>query len=718
MSLNGDKLMLVTYERKTVEILSKQIRRTLSNNNIGIDGVTVTEFRGLPADILLDDKTKLILCTCNTIKNQVYKTLGNHSNTIPIMAANMVFDYTKLVQLFSVPSGSKALLVTGLHEASLNCTEELKHLGLCHIRYTPYAPNFEIDPSAFDLAITPGKAHLVPYGMPTIDIGGRLLDISSLTAIMLSFDIPLDSMNHVSSEYALSIINLTKKLVREAELTAKLKGEIEVILDNIDNGIIAVTQAGEITYINYAAKKIIDITDKDSIPKRIEQVMPELESKIKLGESHFDHLHNIRGINVVVSVVSLPQMRDTVSHIITLRKLDDVQASEYAIRRQLCDKGHYARYDFKSIIGMSDSIRYCTDKAKQMANRDYTLLILGESGTGKELFAHAIHNASPRRDGPFVTVNFAATPENLAESELFGYEEGAFTGARRGGKPGLFELAHGGSILLDEIADAPLAVQMKLLRVIEEREVIRVGGTKKTPVDVRIIAATNRDLGHYVKENRFREDLYYRLFVLPIYVPPLRQRPDDIPVLLEYFLYKYSSRPINVHPEVIEAFQQYYWPGNVRQLSNMAKFICTLRKEEVRLSDLPDHMIRPVENPIRNDDESSRESVKSQDPIGAALYHFELYDITSEALLILHTISRFPTGIGRRRIAQVLKMSNHNISEARVRTCMKHLSNLGCVRTGRTKQGTIITSLGRRILREMPWGDTESRNNLTIPNML
>ena len=213
--------------------------------------------------------------------------------------------------------------------------------------------------------------------------------------------------------------------------------------------------------------------------------------------------------------------------------------------------------------------------AKEYAVTDSTVLIIGESGTGKELMAQGIHNASNRKEGPFVAVNCAALPESLIESELFGYAEGAFTGANKGGKQGFFELAHGGTIFLDEIGEIPDFIQTRLLRVLQEREVMRVGGDRVIPVDIRVVAATNRKLWDLVKEGKFRSDLYFRLNVLHMELPPLRHRMEDIPILVDFFLQKMGSRLCfeDFSDKLKNFFLTYSWPGNIRQLENIIERI-------------------------------------------------------------------------------------------------------------------------------------------------
>lgn len=236
-----------------------------------------------------------------------------------------------------------------------------------------------------------------------------------------------------------------------------------------------------------------------------------------------------------------------------------------------------AVYTFEKIIGINESFLNTIEYAKKISDSKSTILITGESGTGKEVFAQSIHNHSSRRDEPFIAVNCGAIPRDLIESELFGYEEGAFTGARKGGYSGKFEIANEGTIFLDEIGEMPLDMQVKLLRVIEEGIISRIGSSKQIPVNVRIIAATNKDLIEEVQKRNFRKDLFYRLNVLPIYLPPLRKRRDDIPFLIDYFMNKISKhlnkKMVNIPSHYIEYLKNYDWPGNIRELENVIELV-------------------------------------------------------------------------------------------------------------------------------------------------
>ena len=283
-----------------------------------------------------------------------------------------------------------------------------------------------------------------------------------------------------------------------------------------------------------------------------------------------------------------------------------------------------ARFEELESTSRSPVMRKSIEKAKLYARTDNTILITGESGTGKEMFAQSIHNASNRSNQPFVGINCAALPTNLLESELFGYEEGAFTGAKRGGKPGYFELAHNGTLFLDELGLLPIHVQIQLLRVLQERQVLRIGGDKMNPINVRIIAATNSDLSAAVENGTFRQDLYFRINVLNISIPPLRDRKVDIKYLIQHFLTQFNSQygknVKSCSDAFISAFQQHNWPGNVRELINYLMRIIilseseTLTIDDIRKSDI--HLSSPKDNKAEQINEIEDISVLQPADIG------------------------------------------------------------------------------------------------------
>jgi transcriptional regulator with PAS, ATPase and Fis domain len=313
-------------------------------------------------------------------------------------------------------------------------------------------------------------------------------------------------------------------------------------------------------------------------------------------------------------------------------------------------------------------------------------LIQGESGTGKELLAQAIHSASKRSVGQFVPVNFASMPMSLIESELFGYEDGSFTGARKGGKRGLFEVAHGGTIFLDEIGDASLEFQCRLLRVIQERQVRRVGGVKEIPVDVRVIAATNRNLEEEVRRGNFRSDLYYRLNVLPVRTPGLRERKSDVSVLSDFFLKGHSGGRFTRLADVLEQdaarlVQEYDWPGNIRQLENAMEYIACIVKEGQRLpvSQLPDYLAGRADSPERSEPSLLEEA------------------IGENLIWILEKIMS-SDGLGRRGIAELAREEGLDLTEGQIRSLLGNAEALGLVKVNPGRRGTLLTGKGRDVM--------------------
>ncbi|MEQ8201261.1 MAG: sigma 54-interacting transcriptional regulator [Syntrophomonadaceae bacterium] len=358
------------------------------------------------------------------------------------------------------------------------------------------------------------------------------------------------------------------------------------ILQNPYTGIIMVDLEGNVTIINQTYLELLGIKEEDAINRHVTDITPHsrLPEVLETKEVHLaDHWRVNEHDTIVfrmplykdgqmIGAMGQSLVLDAAGVRILSKKLRDLEG-QLAVYKDVLSSIYVSKYGFADIVGVNEQLRIIKNMAVRAANTGSTVLILGESGTGKELFAHAIHQASSRSKHPFVRVNCAAMPDQLLESELFGYDEGAFTGARKGGKPGKFELAHRGVIFLDEIGDMPLAMQAKLLAVLQEREIERVGGTKPISVDVQIIAATNRDLQEMVKQGLFREDLFFRLNVVTIHVPPLRERREDIPLLVNYLVPKLNRRMHTqvekAAPETLEFLGRYEWPGNIRELENL-----------------------------------------------------------------------------------------------------------------------------------------------------
>jgi PAS domain S-box-containing protein len=400
--------------------------------------------------------------------------------------------------------------------------------------------------------------------------------------VIISNRVPLrdDEGGIVGAVAVFRDITEIKTLTEQVSDLWKARNLLEAVIDATEDAISVADEQGNNIIVNSAYTKItglpkeavlnkpvtIDIAEGESMHLQILRTgKPVRNVRMKVGPAKKEVIVNVAPIFIDGKVRGSVGVIHDISEIMTL-------TSELAHARKLIRRLE-ARYTWDDIVGTAAALSAAKQQAMRAAETPATVLLRGESGTGKELFAHAIHNASSRSRGQFVRVNCTALPEQLLESELFGHEEGAFTGTMKGGKRGLFEEADRGTLFLDEIGDITIAVQQKLLRVLQEKEIMRVGSTVPVPVDVRIIAATNANLEQKIKDHSFREDLYYRLNVLPIWIPPLRDIKDDLPVLANHIVMRlnldYGRQVERINDDAMEMLREYQWPGNVREFQNM-----------------------------------------------------------------------------------------------------------------------------------------------------
>lgn len=463
----------------------------------------------------------------------------------------------------------------------------------------------------------------------------------------------------------LTFLDKACQLVGSAINERQMQDELNILVKRYDNvvnsvadGIIVTDEMGRVIHLSLRATEFLGVELDGVQGTHIKKLFPELPfSDVQqrkqvvaelsyLAKSKRKKQYFFATIMPILSEDGMEFRGSTIS----LRNLNEVQS--YATKLV----GGYSRYRFEDIHGESEEILLVKKKLQKAARTDSTILVRGESGTGKELLVQAVHSASYRSKGPFVAINCSAIPELLMESELFGYEEGAFTGAKRGGKPGKFELAAGGTLFLDEIGDMPLHLQSKLLRVLENRCIERIGGITSISMDVRIIAATNRDLEEMVEQQEFREDLYYRLSVIPVFVPPLRERKKDIMLLIEHFLEKYSKimnrEPQEMDKRALNKLIHYSWPGNVRELQNTVEYAINMSEpgQPILLEHLPQRVLFAAENEVQCYEQEGRPEDKpdGQDPRLKTL----------EIELIKEAVERFGnTTVGKETAAKYLGIS-------------------------------------------------------------
>jgi len=364
---------------------------------------------------------------------------------------------------------------------------------------------------------------------------------------------------------AMNIANVRRQEQEKAEL-------FRTVLNGSAEGVIAINEDEQIIVFNSMAEQIFNISSLSAIGKPIGDIIPDDRLKDCLSGENYEQ-EGVKTIDDKIFAIKRFPINlngKIVGAIANIQDVTQLQYFEQVVRQKLSRKGLVAKFHLEQLIGSSAVMGVVKKRIRQYATTDATVLITGETGTGKERAAQSIHNLSRRKSGPFLAVNCAALPEALLESELFGYEEGAFTGTKRGGKAGLFELAHGGTIFLDEIGEMPLALQTRILRVLQEKEVMRLGGDHIIPINVRVLAATNEDLITLVERKKFRADLYYRLDVLRLYMPSLRDRIDDLPELIQTFLNKDASlRSPKTKIAAVNLLQRHRWLGNIRELENV-----------------------------------------------------------------------------------------------------------------------------------------------------
>lgn len=435
----------------------------------------------------------------------------------------------------------------------------------------------------------------------------------------------------------------------------RIQSELSAILSSVQEAIEVVDNRGVIKYVNPAFTKITGISPDQRIGQNIHDASPDgaLASVLRKGKKVFGYRTMVGGSNAEVISNASPIVVDgrtegavvVFQHFTDIMKMMDELRKRTVIIESLADKfGQVttSKYIFDDILGHNQELRKCIQISQRAASSNSTVLLLGESGTGKELFAHAIHHASPRREKPFIKVNCAAIPESLLESEFFGYTKGAFTGAIKS-KIGKFELANGGTIFLDEIGDMNLILQGKVLRVLQEMEFERVGGNQTICVDVRVIAATNRNLPELIRQGKFREDLYYRLNVVEITIPPLRVHKEDLPLLVNNLIVKLNrklgKKVKGLSEDAEEVLFSYDWPGNVRELENVLERVMVTVDDEILTKK---NFLQYV---------SQLKSFPEKD--------FELMSIEQmEQLLIRKAMAKFGSSVeGKRRVAQTLKIS-------------------------------------------------------------
>jgi len=408
-------------------------------------------------------------------------------------------------------------------------------------------------------------------------------------------------------EVVLNAMEEAIRVLRAAQTERERMQRFMAVIDYTSDGVIATDKDERITVFNRNAEKILGKSKEKAEGELLANVVGDnaLSELTKKRSIKIDSIYDIGNVKLAINHVPIVVDGDDTGSIITFQDITKIQSLEKKIRLKLNEKGFIAKYTFKDIIHESEVMKKCIKRAETYGGYDSSVLISGPSGVGKEIFAQSIHNISRRNQEPFVPINCAALPAALIESELFGYAEGAFTGAKKGGKAGLFEMAHGGTIFLDEISELPLDLQGRLLRVIQEREVMRIGDDRVIPVDVRIICATNRDLKELVAKGKFRRDLLFRINILTLYIPSLNERKKDIEALAKAFVdiycNKYNKPIMNISDSALSFLENFAYEGNVRELQGMIeRAVITCDENEIEINNIIDSNVISSTDSIEN----------------------------------------------------------------------------------------------------------------------
>ena len=636
------------------------------------------------------------------ISTDAYGSAEEVARHVPIdsvtMGIEVSYKWDTLEELWGIPEGTKALFVNMTETMGREAIAQLASLGVNHIQFIPFYPGAVLE-EPVELAVTPDEERYVPEGVKKVlNIGHRSCTSGMMIEIALRLGLEALPETEAFQEYFRSMATSNYSFDQMYSRSRKLESQFHILMEILDEGLVGVNEKGEIFACNRKACQIARVESSLVMGKRGEEVFPYIPFYRAITEKQEipARVTKLYGVNVTIAVMPVLRQKECIGAFAVMQKFSEVESRQNELRNQLLQKGHMARYTIDDVLGESDCIRRTKEILLKMAVTESPVLIMGETGTGKELLAHAVHCASHRAKGPFVAINVAAMPENLLESELFGYEEGAFTGAKKGGRPGLFEFAHGGTLFLDEVEGMSPAMQVKLLRVLQEGEVMRVGGSTIVHVDVRVVAATNESLEQKVEEGSFRRDLYYRLNALTVVVPPLRERGEDILLLLEHFRRQLNGN-FCLSEEVRDFLLHYSWPGNIRELRNAAEYFNYTGSQVIGMEDLSPTMAgMGVGGRFRRTAADGGKAVQETSCCWNMVSRFvlgELFRAEEQGELI-----------GREKILEAARKSHLPLSQREVRESLAQLAAAGLAKVSRGRGGSRITPAGRKA-----WEDLQVR---------
>jgi transcriptional regulator with PAS, ATPase and Fis domain len=625
-----------------------------------------------PSDIITDDIV-VVTAQSHAMKAQNYISSGSR-----IIVLRRTLPNSEIYKIAAIPKGTNVLVVNDSPETTSEVVAFLYQIGITHLNFIPYDRTKEYPD--INIAITPGEPDIVPAHIKTvIDVGHRCVDISTFLSILNFFNIDTQETSRRLIKYSDTIVTMDTGIKNQYKELFMKNIQFDTIINLSNDGIVLTDKDNFILLYNKKFSEIFEITET-VLGKYFSHVVSNILPQKENHDMYIDELIEFKGRSLLVNSNKIEHLGEPSGVYYNFQEVTHIRHLEKSLSKKLRDRGLVTRYTFASIQTKSPKMKDCIHFAKRLAPTTLTVLITGESGTGKELVAHAIHAASSRSIYPFVAINCASFPENLLESELFGYEAGSFTGAVKEGKSGLFEQANNGTIFLDEVGDMPLSVQVRLLRVLQERQIMRVGSQRVIDVDLRVIAATNKDLQAEIQQGSFRQDLFYRLNVLPISLPPLRERPDDIIHLLHQFLKHNHNKIVTLTPEAENLLLKYKWLGNIRELANTAAYISFMATDVVTIENLPAYILDSLLD------------------FNQEMAYLTAHCDREKALLVLTILSRCTSGAGRKWIEAECADAIAGITESEIRRFLSILNEMNLVDSQVGRRGSCLTAKGHQFI--------------------
>lgn len=660
--------VITDSDSRVDEIITSNLKKVFENKVV----INSYIIKDLNPDVLIDDDVILVMS-----KNRLMKIQNNIPDLQKALIVKRTINKKMVIPVYSIPHNEDVLVVNDTYETVMETVSLLYRLGINHLNLIPLDKSKHYE--NINYAITPGEKELVPKNISNIiDLCDRPLDISTFIEIINLLNLKDKMVNKRLLEYSTKLVAIEEGLKHVFENLYIKNEELETIINASVNIISLVDPNGKIIIANAKFRELFELGYDD---KNINTIFVNSLSTLNENREFDNELVKYKGKTYNVSKKNIYNQNVKNRIYYEFKDVTYIRKLEQNLSNKLRDSGHIAKYTFKDILTVSYKFNEVIEIAKKIAPSEFSVLITGESGTGKELFAQSIHNESQRKNQPFIAVNSASMPETLLESQLFGYEKGTFTGGLKGGKTGLFEQAHNGTIFLDEIGDMSIRLQTKMLRVLQEKQIMPIGSSRVINIDVRIISATNKDLFSMIEKGQFRADLFYRLNVFPINLLPLRERPNDIIALLNYF----TDNKMILSNEVKEILMNYSWPGNVRELQNAINYISVMGSEEITIDDLPKYILI---------DKSQKKE------INFFLENSCNKNIAIKVLEIIQTNEALKLPTGRNSLIRELEGKfDINITEGKMRNILKKLENINLISSSLGRSGSKLTYKGKMYLK-------------------